>query len=69
MMTTTTSTTTTNFIPRNLSQADYWNTEKCGIKLFVFYLMMLLASWITQWQHEVIKVLPKHLTVGTECCN
>jgi len=26
------------------------NTEKCGIKLSVFYFMMLLVSWITQWQ-------------------
>jgi len=53
MTTTTTSTTTTTLfhgICHKLIIGTCHNTEKCGIKLFVFYFMMLLVTWITQWK-------------------
>lgn len=54
MVTTTTPTTTTLFhgICHKLITGTYHNTEKCGIKLFVFHFMMLSVSWITQWQDD-----------------
>jgi hypothetical protein len=52
--TTTPTTTTTLFhkICHKLIIGTCYNTEKCGIKLFVFYFMMLSVSYITQWQDD-----------------
>lgn len=58
MTTTTTPTTTTATITlfcktcHKLIIGTCYNTEKCGIKLFVFYFVMLSVSQITQWQDD-----------------